>query len=57
MYINIMYKLLHDEANDEQNDPLESTRKDAERMDEIQLSSYQLLLEKVLLQLLLHKTF
>jgi len=27
MYINIIYKLLHDEANDELSDPLESNQK------------------------------
>jgi hypothetical protein len=35
MYINIIYKLLHGEANDELSGPLESTWKDAEKMDEI----------------------
>jgi hypothetical protein len=35
MYINMIYKLLHGEANDELSGRLESTRKDAEGMDEI----------------------
>jgi hypothetical protein len=35
MYINIIYKLLHGEANNELSGPLESTRKDAEGMDEM----------------------
>jgi hypothetical protein len=35
MYINIIYKLLHGEANDEISGPFESTRKYAEGMDEI----------------------
>jgi len=40
MYINIIYKLLHGEANDELSGPLESTRKDAEWMDEIVINYY-----------------
>jgi hypothetical protein len=35
VYIKLIYKLLHDKANDELSGPLESTRKDADRMDGI----------------------
>ena len=56
-YINVTYKLLHGEANDKLSGPYDSTRKHAEGMGEIWLNNYQLLLDKVRLQLLLHKTF
>jgi hypothetical protein len=48
---------LHGEANDKLSGPYDSTRKHAEGMGEIWLNNYQLLLDKVRLQLLLHKTF